>query len=164
MSGLLGHDDVKIRAATAYALGHMSDAGKAALPDIARPLSEFDFRFANHLNEFGAGDIPIWLAEAALRPNDTLNGYRALQTLKPKDDRLVSMYVGALDHRDLFVRWKAVVLLAEMGEKAGAARPALVQLLEREPTQQKQPDENGISREDIREQAAYALGCIDSES
>lgn len=160
LSRLLEHNNIQLRAAAAHALGSMGDSGKAAMDDIASALSEFGV--AHYLAKYGAGDIPVWLAEAVLRPDSTSNAFFALQMLGPEDERLVPLFVEALSHPHLDVRWSSVVLLADMGEKASAARPTLVRLLEQEPRRQKQPGEY-FSPEAIREKAAFALGCIGSE-
>jgi len=150
-----------LRAAAAHALGRMGDSGKAALPELASTLVS-GVGVAHYLEEYGAADIPVWLAAAALRPDatdETSNAFFALQLLEPKDERLIPLLVGALGHPNLDVRWSAVVLLADMREMAAPAHPALVLLLEQEPDRPQRAAEY-FSPERIRQEAAFALGCI----
>ena len=160
LTRLLTHDNFRLRAAAAHALGSMGDSGKTAVTDVVSALS--DYSVSNYLAEYGKGDIPVWLAEAVLRPKSTADAFFALKMFGPEDERLVPMFVQALSHPHSSVRWRSVSLLGDMGAKASAARPALVRLLEEEARRQKQPGEY-FSPKDVRQKAVFALGSIGAE-
>jgi len=161
MTNLLAQKNVKVRAAAAHVLGRMGTAGRAALPQLAKALQEADV--AEPLNKLGAGDIPLWLAESVVCPDDPLQNeaYSALSRLRSDDERVVAKLTEALRLSDLSVRWHAVGLLGEIGPKAATAHAALVRILTEEP---KQNRSDGIfSDNEVRAWAALSLGCIGAE-
>ncbi len=163
LSSAMQHRNLRLRAAAAHALGAMGEAGRRAWPEVAASIGgDGAVEMSQLLNELGPGDIPLWLVEAALHPDDVSDAYEALQYIGLEDDRVVPILQKGLEHSDLGVQWRAVVLLGEMGAKAAPARAAIVKLLETEPTHEKDADEY-FSPNQVRAKAAFALGCIGAE-
>jgi HEAT repeat protein len=163
LSKLLQDEDLELRAAAAHALGRMGDAGKQAMPSLASALNkEGAEEFAAALNDLGPGDIPLWLAEAALHHDDAHDAYQALESLGLRDKRLAPILEKGLTDANFDVQWYAAVLLADMEAKAAPARAALVRLLQEEPKREKRSDEF-FSPNEVRAKAAFALGCIGAE-
>ena len=67
-----------------------------------------------------------------------------------------------LSHADVRTQWRAAELLGDMGAKAAPAREALVKLLQEEPKRRKGMNDV-FSPNDVRAQAAFALGCMGVE-
>lgn len=163
LTSVLEDGNWRLRAAALHALGEMGDTGRRAWREVAAAITADDgLEVSELLKELGAGDIPIWLAEAALEPDDDSEAYFALSEVGIEYDRIVPILQKGLRHSDLDVQWRAAVLLGDMGAKAAPAREALAALLKEEPTREKGPGDY-FSPNDIRAKAAYALGRIGAE-
>jgi len=157
--------NVALSAAVASAIGQMGDAGKSALPELVAAFTDDESggELAKELNTLNLGDIPIWLAEAALYgEDDNGNAYTALECLGVNDRRLVPILQKGLASANNDVQWNAVCLLADLGAKAAPARQSLIRLLEKEPNHDRTAA-GYFSPNNVRAKAAYALGCIGEE-
>lgn len=157
--------DGEVVAAAVHTLGRMGEAGKAVLPELARSLDENGFP-VEFLDQYDVGDIPLWLAEGLLRPDD-----RAFHHMGPAlvwwfdlrgETRLLPLLIQGAKHSNLDVRYWAVCALAGMGETAASARPLLVNILKEEPPPQLTPGE--VTKWNrVRGRAANALSAIGTE-
>jgi HEAT repeat protein len=158
-----------VEAAAAHALGRMGEAGKAVLPDLAKALSSSAFP-ADLLNELGPGDIPVWLAEVLLRPDDPSFDDAALSLATRFDlkgeKRLLPLLIHAAGQPDPDARnwcqYWAVRALGRMRGTAASARTLLVDILRKEPAGDAMTSEE-ITWNYVRGAAACALGQIGAD-
>ena len=167
--GLLsGDDDGDLKPEAIQAIGQMGEAGKAVLPELAKALNSSDFP-VEYLDQYDFGDIPLWLAEALLRPDDPsfedMGEALGDVVLDPKNARkegLLPLLIQGARHPNLDVRWRAVGVLGWLGETAASGRPLLVDILKEEPPGDLTPSD--VERwNDIRGSAAFSLGQIGAE-
>ena len=171
LSQLLQHydNDIELRAVAVHVLGAMGDKGKVALPRLILTITyDHHGELTEILADLGAGDIPMWLIEKALRPaGDAQMAYYAAERLDIQDDRVMPLLNKGLLSNDVTVQWRAVTLLARLGPEAVSARPVLLRLLQEGPEepepQVKEGPEELISLAKVRAKAAFALGCIGKE-
>ncbi len=155
----------EVVAAAAHTLGRMGEAGKSVLPELARSLHESGFP-PELLNQYDPGDIPLWLAEGLLRPDD-----RAFRHMGPAlacfdlrgETRLLPLLIQGAKHSNLDVRYWAVCALADMEETAASARPLLVNILKEEPPPQLTPGD--VTKWNmIRADAANGLSAVGTQA
>lgn len=164
---LAGRPKRELAATAAHALGGMGEDGKAVLPELAEALWSSGFPAAM-LNELGPGDIPLWLAEVLLRPDDPSFDAAAFSLAVRFDlhgeKRLLPLLIQAAGHADpdewSWQQYWAIYALGKMRDTAASARPLLVEILKKEPA-----SDAGQSWEwnYTRGAAAYALGQIGAE-
>lgn len=166
--------DRELRATAAHAIGQMPEAGRTVLPELAEAFYK-DFP-ADRLNELGAGDIPLWLAEVLLRPDDpSLDdaGFALATKLDlRKEERLLPLLIQAAGptqaYAEIWQREYAIRALGKMGDSAASSRPLLADLLKKEPEEDVEPDvKKAWNDKDagnyVRGYAAWALGEIGAE-
>lgn len=165
LAGLLTGRDGEVEAAAAHALGRMGNAGKAVLPELVKGLRESSTH-PEHWDMYDLGDIPLWLAEALLRPGDP-SSYDAGEVLAwgcdlRNEKRLLPLLIQGAHHANPDVREWGVRALGEMEETAASARPLLVNILKEEPPGDLAPSD--VTRwNEVRGAAAFALGQIGAE-
>ena len=163
--GLLSAHDRGIEAAAAHALGRMGEPGKVLLPELVKAIDDGGFP-TDVLSDLGAGDIPLWLAEAMLDANHPSYGdagyVLAVYFDLHNEKRLLPLLTRGLRHADPDVRYWAASALGYMGGTAAPVRALLVDILTKEsPGDASQNDVANWSR--VRGAAARALGQIGSE-
>ncbi len=164
---LTGHDR-ELGPEVIQAIGQMGEAGKAVLPGLAKGMNRRGFA-VEYLNEYDFGEIPIWLAEALLRPDDPsfedvqeALGDVVFDPRNARKPRLLPLLIQGARHPNLEVRYRAVDALGWLGETAASARPFLIDILQKEPPDDRTPgDSTEWNR--TRGYAAFSLGRIGAE-
>lgn len=130
-----------MRATTVEALGKIGPAAAAAVPQIAEYLRgrDRDLRIASLLALGGIGEpkeVVIPLLQEAMKTMDLEGraaGYQAMVLAERDPEKIIPILVGALNDGASRVRIVAAEALAPFGEKAVAAGPGLVAMLDKEP-------------------------------
>ena len=166
--GLLRGHDRELGPEVLQAIGGMGEAGKAVLPGLAKGMGNTSFA-VEYLNEYDLGDVPLWLAEALLRPDDPsfedvedVLGWVVLGLKYAERKSVLPLLIQGAGHPNLEVRYRAVDALGWLGETAASARPLLVDILKEERPGDVAPSD--VWRwNSIRGNAAFSLGQIGAE-
>ncbi len=163
--GLVVGDNRELGAAAFHAIGRMGKAGRAVLPKLIAAMNSTDFP-VEYLDEYDPGDIPLWLTERLLQPDqvdpDDVGSALAWTLDLTKEKRLLPLLIQGVTHANLDVRLWSVTALGEMRKTASPALPLLRDTLEKESSNAGDSGE-AIKCSEVRGAAAFALGRIGAE-
>lgn len=168
LASLLARDDGdhrELRAAVLHAIGRMGKTGQSLLPELITAINSTTFP-VEYLDEYNPGDIPLWLAESLVRPDqaapDEVGAALTFTFDLTKEKRLLPLLIQGTSHKNPHVRFWVVTALGDMGDTASPALALLIKLLKKEPAGDLTPDEARMQNK-IRGAAAHALGQIGVE-